>query len=38
MGGDGSQPPSYAAELFREIWGVLKEASQDLPERSKAGF
>ncbi len=38
MGGDGSQPPSYAAELFREIWAALKEAAADLPERSKAGF
>jgi len=38
MGGQGSQPPSYAADLFREVWGALKEASGDLPERSKAGF
>ena len=38
MGGQGSQPPTYAAELFREIWGALKEASGDLPERSKPGF
>lgn len=38
MGGEKSQPPSYAAELFREVWGALKEASQDLPDRSKAGF
>ncbi len=38
MGGEGSQPPSFAAELFREIWGVLKEASQDLPDRPKTGF
>ena len=38
MGGQGSQPPSYAAEVFGAIWGALKEASQDLPERTKAGF
>ena len=38
MGGEKSQPPSYAAELFREVWGALKEASKDLPDRSKAGF
>jgi hypothetical protein len=38
MGGQGSQPPSYAADLFREVWGALKEASDDLPEKSKAGF
>jgi hypothetical protein len=38
MGGQGSQPPSYAAEVFREIWGALKEAAQELPDRSRAGF
>ncbi|HJP65009.1 MAG TPA: hypothetical protein VKA30_01745 [Actinomycetota bacterium] len=38
MGGENSQPPSYAAEVFNEIWGALKEASKDLPERPKAGF
>ncbi len=38
MGGQGSQPASYAAEVFREIWGALKEAAKDLPERTKAGF
>jgi hypothetical protein len=38
MGGQGSQPPSYAAEVFREIWGALKEAAEELPDRSRAGF
>jgi hypothetical protein len=38
MGGQGSQPPSYAAELFREIWAALKEAAGDLPEKPKTGF
>jgi len=38
MGGQGSQPPSYAAELFREIWGAFKEGSSDLPDRPKTGF
>ena len=38
MGGQGSQPPSYAADVFREVWGALKEAAKDLPERPKAGF
>jgi hypothetical protein len=38
MGGENSQPPSYAAELFREIWGALKEAAKELPDRPKAGF
>jgi hypothetical protein len=38
MGGENSQPPAYAAELFREVWGALKEAAKDLPEKAKAGF
>jgi hypothetical protein len=38
MGGQGSQPPSFAAEVFKEIWGALKEAAEELPDRSRAGF
>ena len=38
MGGQDSQPPSYAAEVFREIWNALKEASQELPGPTRAGF
>lgn len=38
MGTEGSQPPSYAAELFREIFNAMKEAVQEIPERTKAGF
>lgn len=38
MGSEGSQPPTYAGEVFREIWGALKKASEELPEKPKAGF
>lgn len=38
MGGENSQPPAYAAELFREVWGALKEAAAELPDRPKTGF
>jgi len=38
MGGENSQPPKFAADVFREIWGALKEAAEDLPGRGKAGF
>jgi hypothetical protein len=38
MGAQGSQPPSYAAELFREIFNAMKEAVQEIPERGKTGF
>jgi hypothetical protein len=38
MGGESSQPPSYAAEVFAEIWRALKEAANDLPDKPRAGF
>ena len=38
MGGESSQPPQYAAEVFNEIWDALKKAAGDLPERGVAGF
>jgi hypothetical protein len=38
MGAEGSQPPAYAAELFREIFNAMKEAVKEIPERTKAGF
>ena len=38
MGGEGSQPPSYAAEVFREVWSALKDAAKELPDRSRPGF
>jgi hypothetical protein len=38
MGAEGSQPASYAAELFREVFNAMKEAMQEIPERGKTGF
>jgi hypothetical protein len=38
LGGENSQPPKFAADVFREVWAALKEASADLPERGKPGF
>jgi hypothetical protein len=38
MGGEKSQPPRYAGDLFREIWTALKDVSNELPDRGKAGF
>ena len=38
MGGENSQPPRYAADVFREVWTALKEAANDLPDRAKPGF
>lgn len=38
MGGEGSQPPKYAGELFREVWTALKDAAGELPDKPRAGF
>jgi hypothetical protein len=38
MGAENSQPPAYAGQVFKEVFGALKEAASDLPDRSKAGF
>jgi hypothetical protein len=38
LGAENSQPPKYAADVFREVWSALKEASQDLPAKPKTGF
>ena len=38
MGGENSQPATYAGDVFREVWTALKAAADDLPERGKAGF
>jgi hypothetical protein len=38
MGGENSQPPKYAGEVFREVWKVLKEAAKELPATTPAGF
>jgi hypothetical protein len=38
MGGENSQPAKFAADVFREVWSALKEAANDLPDKSRAGF
>ena len=38
MGGENSQPPKFAADVFREVWAAMKQASEDLPERGRPGF
>jgi hypothetical protein len=38
MGGENSQPASFAGDVFREVWAALKEAAADLPQPGKAGF
>jgi hypothetical protein len=38
LGGENSQAPKFAADVFREVWAALKDASGDLSARGKPGF
>lgn len=38
MGGENSQPASFAGDVFKDVWNALKEAAEDLPERGRPGF
>ena len=39
VGGEGSQPPSFVADVFREVYRALKETADTLPGKgAKAGF
>ena len=39
VGGEGSQPPSFVADVFREVFKALKEIADTLPDKAgKAGF
>jgi hypothetical protein len=38
MGGENSQPASYAGDVFKDVWVALKAAVEELPERGHTGF
>lgn len=39
MGLENSKDASYAGDVFRAVWGALKEAAAELPDRqSNPGF
>jgi hypothetical protein len=39
LGGQGSQPASFVADVFREAYAALKQATDEMPDKSgKAGF
>jgi hypothetical protein len=38
MGGEKSQPPGFAGQVFKEVFAALKEAAAELPERARTGF
>lgn len=38
MGGENSQPPAFAADVFKAVFAALKEAAGQMPQPGKAGF
>jgi hypothetical protein len=38
MGGENSQQPKFAADVFMEVWAAMKKAAEDLPGKAKPGF
>ena len=39
MGAEGSQPPSYVADVFREVHAALRDAAAEMPDKAgPAGF
>jgi hypothetical protein len=39
MGSQGSQPASYVAEVFREIYSALREVTDEMPSQDQnTGF
>jgi hypothetical protein len=38
LGGENSQPPAFAAQVFKEIYAALREATTEMPQAGKPGF
>ena len=38
LGGEGSKPASFVAEVFDSIHGALRASMADMPNKQKAGF
>lgn len=38
LGGENSQPPSFAAQVFKEIYTALREATAEMPQAGRPGF
>jgi len=38
LGAENSQPPKYAADVFREVHAALREAAGAMPAKEKTGF
>lgn len=38
LGGENSQPPKFAGDVFKEVYSALREAAAQMPEPGKPGF
>jgi hypothetical protein len=38
LGGEKSQPPSFAADVFKEVYAALRETAEQMPQPGKPGF
>ena len=38
LGGEKSQPPAFAADVFKQVYAALREAAAEMPESGKPGF
>jgi len=38
LGGEKSQPPSFAGDVFKAVYGALREAAAEMPQPGKPGF
>jgi len=38
LGGENSQPPSFAADVFKEVYAALREAAAEMRQPEKPGF
>jgi len=38
LGGEKSQPPAFAAEVFKEVYAALRETAGEMQPPGKPGF
>ena len=38
LGGENSQPPAFAADVFKEVYAALREAAGEMSPPGKPGF
>jgi len=38
LGGEKSQPPAFAADVFKQVYAALRETAAEIPQHEKPGF